>query len=352
MRVTKLALLPIVGFGLCTTMTYAQTPPVAVSIDPARVTVLDSAGCIQIIGQPASGKGKVVKDSDGRAILIFEPATDQKDSQRILADLGIKEQIGGACETPARKQYDLRLAQQIPTVSGEALSASFKVLMAAFVLAVLLESAFALLFNWRVYKIYLSGQAWRSVIMFAGAMLVVQAFKFDLIASLLDAYYSGDVRRDGVWGTSVLTAMILAGGSSSINSLFLALGLRSPQDQEAKVPKSDTEAWISVRVTGSKQAEVHVTQVTPTNPTAVPTTVGVTGARKPRLKEVLFGAKQRVPEFSGYRVSTNAYYAISVKDLVTDKYYDVSGQVIASSDLAAPHRFAARAVIDFTVNVA
>ena len=353
MGVTKLTLILVASFGLWATTALAQAPSVSVvTINPERASVLDSAGCIQIISQPFSGKGKVVKDSDGHATLIFEPATGQKDSQQILADIGVKERIGGACETPARKQYDLRLAQQIPTISGEALSASFKILMAAFVLAVLLESAFALLFNWRLYKIYLSGQAWRTVIMFAGAILVVKAFNFDLIASLLDAYYAENVVRDGVWGTSVLTAMILAGGSSSINNLFLALGLRAPQNQEAKGPKNDTDAWISVRVIGSQLAEVQVTQVTPPKPETVPTTVGVTGARKPPLKEVLFGAKHRIPEFSGYRVSTNAYYEISVKDLVTGKRYDVSGQELIDGKDPDMRRFAPHTTVDFTVNLA
>lgn len=337
--------------AIASQVSYAQVAVIPVTVDPSRPTVLDTGACIQVGQQAVSGKATVAKDSDGRASLIFEPASDQKDSQRVTASVGTKEQ-GGMCENSAQKQYDLKLAEQVPKVSGEALAASFKVLMAAFVLAVLLESAFALLFNWRVYKIYLSGQAWRTIIMFAGAMLVVQAFKFDLIASLLEAYYPGEKIRDGVWGTSVLTAMILAGGSSSINSLFLAVGLRSPQEPDVKIPKGDSDAWISVRVKGSVQAEVNVTEVVPPVPSTIPTTVGVTGAKKPPLKEVLFGAKQRIPEFSGYRVSPTLYYAITVKDVATGKLYDVSGNIISSTAQAAPHRFASKALVDFTVEIA
>ena len=336
--------------GMASQAPLAQAAIVAVTIDSGRPTVLDTAACIQVVQQAGSGKAKVTKDSDGRASLIFEPASDQKDAQRVTANVGTKEQ-GGACENPTSRQYELKLAAQIPQVSGEALSASFKVLLSALVLAVLLESAFALLFNWRVYKIYLSGQAWRSIIMFAGAMLVVQAFKFDLIASLLEAYNPGAKVREGVDGTSVLTAMILAGGSSSINSLFLGLGLRSPQEPEVKIAKADPDAWISVRVKGSTQAEVSVTEVIPPTPSAIPTTVGVTGASKPPIKEVLFGAKQRIPPFSGYRVSPTLYYAITVKDVPTGRLYDVSGKPVESPAQAVPHRFASKAIVDFTVEI-
>ena len=276
-------------------------------------------------------------------------ATDQKDAQRLVAEVGAKE-TGGTCEGE-RKDYDLKLRELVPTVSNDALAASFKVLMAAFVLAVLLESAFALLFNWRVYKIYLAGQAWRTVIMFGGAFVVVNAFHFDLVASLMDAYFVSSQKTKEVFGTSILTAMILAGGSSGINAIFISLGLRAPQQPEQKMPKNPADAWLSVRVNGTKQAQVNISAVTPTNTADIPTTVGITGTRKPPLKEVLFGAKQRVPEFSGYRVNASSCYAITVTDSATGTMYDVSGKQIKTLADAQPYRFAAGSLVDFTVDI-
>ena len=78
-----------------------------------------------------------------------------------------------------------------PKLPDDILPQAFRILISAFVIAVLLESAFALVFNWRLFLEFFVGKAWRTPIMFGAALLVVRAFpQLDLIARLF-AVYSG-----------------------------------------------------------------------------------------------------------------------------------------------------------------
>jgi len=107
------------------------------------------------------------------------------------------------------------------------------------VLALLLESAFALLFNWRLFLEFFAGKAWRTPIMFVGALLVVEAFNLGPHARLFDAYNpaSGGARSAGSWFTAILTAMVLAGGSAGVNRILVALGFRTQVRPETVEPK-------------------------------------------------------------------------------------------------------------------
>lgn len=178
---------------------------------------------------------------------------------------GQKQNADKSCEPPAVKQFAIGV-DNTPKIPDDAVNTSFRILMLAFVLALLLESAFALLFNWRLFLEFFAGKAWRTPIMFLGALLVVKAFHLDLMARLFDAYNPTSVgaRSLGTGFTQVLSAMVLAGGSAGVNRILVALGFRTQVGPETLEPKlEETEAYIAVRVasqSGGSQYQVNVTE--------------------------------------------------------------------------------------------
>ena len=141
-------------------------------------------------------------------------------------------------------------------------STSLSVLTMLFVIALLLESAFSTIFNWRVFLTYFSTRGVKTIIMIVISFIVVYVFNFDAIASLIAAFKLPEQLPAGVTKDAALaklvaeetgavskfiTSLILAGGSAGIYNLMVALGFRS---QRAEVdPKPPVgQAWVAVRV--------------------------------------------------------------------------------------------------------
>lgn len=137
---------------------------------------------------------------------------------------------------------------------GENYGPAFQALFALFVVAVLLEMALALVFNWRVFLAYFDARGTKTVFSFAVALTLVNAFGLDIMSRLVQILWNPTVQSD--WLTKSLSAMVLAGGSSAVNSLMVTLGFRSVRTAEtvqAKPPP--TKAWLSVRLTRNEAPE-------------------------------------------------------------------------------------------------
>lgn len=333
----------------------ARADDIHVLAIPGAVTAVASVGCVETVTQPKLGTVETAKSSPSKTWLMFNSPAQQRDDQVFTVGAGTTQKADGAgCESVSNRTYVVSF-DALPTVSNDAIAKSFKILMAAFVLAVLLESAFTLVFNWRLFNAFFVGKAVRTPIMFAGSLLFVQQAKFDLMATLLDAYYprSGDTASN--WLTLALTAMILAGGSVGVNRILVALRFRKEVREESKAPElSSTEAWISVNVDSAVRGavmRVDVTPITSIQLDTVPATVGVIGGPKPSFFEVLTGSPSRIPRSGGITVSTAKIYTITVFDVAAGILYDVTGRKLDPGDIANPLRFAPRALVDFTVKV-
>lgn len=116
------------------------------------------------------------------------------------------------------------------------IEASGNALLKLFVLAVILESALALLFNWRPIVARYDGRGIKAPVSFAAALALVFIFKPDAIAALMSGYGS-DVGQGGLFFARVIEAMVIAGGSAGVNRLLLALGFRSQTRAEEVVAK-------------------------------------------------------------------------------------------------------------------
>lgn len=329
-----------------------------VAMKPGTSSLIDSAGCVKNV--KSTGPGNVETPSivapTARTFVIFTATAEQRDEKTFTADVGPKESADGkSCEAAVTRKYTISFDAS-PAVSSTALESSFQILVAAFVIALLLESAFALLFNWRVFQAFLNGKAARTPIMLLGAWLVVHKFDFDLMTSLIQAYRPIGGAATGSWFTELLSAMILAGGSVGVNKILVTLGFRSlVKDDEVPPKLDDTQAWVSIEVAPKKRGDkvrVAITEVTPAAGVICTTTVGVAGSQKPTLRGLLLGENYRVPRAGGMRVETAKYYTITLHDLTNGGSYDVTGETLqAINPNPTTFRFGPRAFVDFRVKI-
>ncbi|MGO7208990.1 hypothetical protein ACCT30_49410, partial [Rhizobium ruizarguesonis] len=97
-----------------------------------------------------------------------------------------------------------------------------------------------------------------TVVMFIGGWIVATVLHQDFVGSLFDIYLrtGGGNDQHSTWITQVLTALVLAGGSASVNQLFVALNLREAKTIETvteKVPPN--KAWIAIKVMNIKKGD-------------------------------------------------------------------------------------------------
>jgi hypothetical protein len=333
----------------------AQTArDVQVTVKPGATVVVDTVGCATNIKGPAAGGPVLSVPSAGKTLLIYSSSADQREDRTFTVDVGPKASADGkSCEESVSRQYTLSFNAS-PEVSGKALQTSFQVLVAAFVLALLLESAFALLFNWRPFNAFLVGRSVRSPIMFVASLVLVHQFHFDLMAQLFTAYSPGGAGEPS-FGTGILTAMILAGGSAGVNRILTTLGFRSQlKDGEVPPTPDETHAWVAVAVepvTMKDKLMVSVSEVTPAAGASVSTAVGIASARRPGWRSLFLGDDFRVPRSGGMRVDTSKFYTITVKNLDTGVVYDVTGKAVAAGGSPTIFRFGPRAVLDFRIKL-
>ena len=217
-----------------------------------------------------------------------------------------------------------------------------------FVVALLLESGLAVIFNWRVYLALVDGRGWKTLIMIAASWLLVKVVPITWVADLLDSY-GGTIKPDELIA-QILTTLILAGGSSGINNLLVALGYRSAPSAETVQPKPAPDmAWIAVKVKRAKavgRIEVRLQKVAnpPPNPLPFPI-VGIVGGGSwlEELSGLFFRNRMRFPRSGGYDVEPGAGYDLQI-------IANGAGGRIASP-IDGTYVFARGAIVDMSVTL-
>ena len=116
-----------------------------------------------------------------------------------------------------------------------------------------------MLFRWRFFLRYSEGRGWKVPIAFLVSLAIVVIHKIDLPGEVVAAF--GAASLDGKEVGYLISALIIAGGSSSVNSIFETLGWRNPlaQSQKAEKERQKTQGRLWVRVTrpagGSSQGQ-------------------------------------------------------------------------------------------------
>lgn len=219
---------------------------------------------------------------------------------------------------------------------------SFKALFVVFLLAVLLESGLAIVFNWRPFVTYFDGRAVKPVVSFLISFVLVEYYDFDVVTSLVNLYQQQHFLKNHAG--SVLTAMIIAGGSSGVNDLFVRLGFRAPRPQTLPIAKPPaTKAWIAVSL-NQKEADGMVdVLVTPAGAAAgrsmVVGSIDSSGGKKHWWTR----DRARFPSAGGHELVPGEYH-------VQLKGHDKNG-VVKESAVWGPYEIAPGAVIDIELTV-
>ena len=242
--------------------------------------------------------------------------------------------------------------------SNEVIGPLFKDLVGLFVVATILESALALLFQWRLYKEFFNGRAVKTLVMFGVAYAVVRLLCYDVFANVLSSVPGAGNGTAGAKELSeVLSACVLAGGSAAVNELFKALGLRSPVAATEDKPKPPADrAWLSVKVRRRKAVgdiALHVVHIDPSDPHLDPPVAnelaGVVGIRKgfvERLKRVFIADPDRFPAYGGTTVQAGVVYRLFLE---ADERSEPGAGLVRTKREVYRGRFAGRAVVDFEV---
>jgi hypothetical protein len=122
-----------------------------------------------------------------------------------------------------------------------------------FILAVLIEVGLAVLFDWRVFLRYFEGKGVKVPITFIVSLIIVSAHGIDIPSEVVTAF-SDKPANPEVTGY-LISALIIAGGSASVNGIFTRLNWRNPALQAAKADKERAKMtgriWVTVeRPTG------------------------------------------------------------------------------------------------------
>lgn len=219
------------------------------------------------------------------------------------------------------------------------------------IVIVLVESALAALFNWRVYRALFNYRALKTPIMLAVGIMIVWIFHYDVFAramvevGAIAVPQGTDPNRAGNLLTGLISAMIIAGGSSGINTLFQTLGLRPALPDTPPRPQlAATEAWISVLVNGATPGNRFHVAIQPLT-TQAATELAGSVELKPfgqRVREAFRSESTRFPNYGGWSLTAGQNYKIQVVDT------RVQGAI---PKLVYEGSFAPRAIIDFQVSV-
>lgn len=302
--------------------------------------------------------------------LLFFPHLGNVNAEETKAPQSIQQTTcaeGKTCNPNTAADHQSNPESQI---SAADLQQAFIVLMAAFVLALLLESAFALLFNWRFYQSVFVGRAWRTPIMFAVSLAVVHELHFDMVARVFSAYNGSTAPPQAEMLTQILTAMVLGGGSVGVNKILVGLGFRSDKprkDSETEQARNlhETEAWVSVMLQGvpsGRQFSVEMQEWATSQdypqpagnpiPDIDPTLALISPQNFRVLKSMFFVDKKRFPQSGGMRVTAlKMRYRFVIRDIGNGQLYDLSGNAISARIQAKEFCFAPRAIVDFVVDM-
>ena len=178
----------------------------------------------------------VTPAADTFALMYAAPMVSSEETDTI-------EFTGGP--SAAAGSRTVKVVPALALTDGNVYEASGKILGALLVLAIVLESALALLFNWRPFLETVNRRATQPLISFIVAYVFVTKFGFDAVSQLFSAY--GNQPVQGGYMGPVITAMVIAGGSSAVNRLMQSLGFRATSEETARVPKpAPDKAWIAV----------------------------------------------------------------------------------------------------------
>jgi hypothetical protein len=309
-----------------------------VSLKGGEVKIIDSpATDFTITTQGLHGRGdKLSPEATGKPFRLQYTANNTTTAQ---TDKVVYKLADGTEHTVA---ITIEPTTSAPGFSGAVYDQSLRAIFLLFVLATILESALALVFNWKPFTDNLSPRAVRPLIAFVVSMLFVNLLGIDVVATLTNALNGSHlpVSTEG----KIITAMVIAGGSSGVNTLLVALGFRAVNTPANAIPKPPPEkAWLAVR---ALQGEAVGDLLVSVGPVGSPALLGVIkGRSKPHsVLSWFLSDRGRLPVYGGLVVPTDQAVIIQVVG------EDANGAPLPPV-IYGPLQFAKGALIDIDVKL-
>jgi hypothetical protein len=308
-----------------------------VEVEPGGIAVVKRGLSKDTVKDAAADHGSVVvSDNKAGASLIYIAPADARD----LNDK-VTYKVGDAPQAP----IEITVRPRAPTLDSPKLyDASFKALFVLFILAVLVENGLALVFRWRPYLDFLDSRTTNAFVAFVFSLILVRLFNLDIATQLIGVYTGAkplDLKEWMGWPGSMLTAMIIAGGSSGVNRIFQSFGFRPTSAQEAPPPHLEqNEAWISVTLVRDQAAgsvDILIKD-------AVAGTISGTSSKMGRFLRYFVRDKGRFPPSGGYTVTPGPGYTIALQGSKAD------GANLPRKTWG-PYAIAPRAIIDLEMKL-
>lgn len=296
--------------------------------------------------------------AEGKTFIVAKPtvengslsvvANDNKNVLRYTAAKGktnVSEKVVCEIEGEGKKAVEINI-RPIASASPDTLyGAAAKTLVLLFAIAVLLESALAGVFRWRPFVELLNPRAVRPLVAFFLAWWFVWYFDLDVVTALVNA--SNEYKPKAINpGGQILTALVLAGGSSGINSILVALGFRQVSTPQTAPKPPPTKAWIAVRAIrdpNDQGGDIDV-MIGPmralSNSATEPPYVGVIKGRSDRgILSFFVRDTGRFPSYGGFEVEPGQELFVVLK------------HANGKESKWGPHSAGAGAIIDLDINI-
>jgi hypothetical protein len=279
-----------------TTGLEAQTGPIRVEAGKTQVVVTVPKGDVKITQPPTRGTAAptanpAVPGGTQISYTSQQTSTSVTDSFKYTVDAGAEQEVTLQVEPPV---FDLDRATY---------EKIFKAIFLLFILALVLESGLALIFNWRPFVETFDARAVKPLVSLIFAYLFVSYFNLDLMTAIVAAA-SSQAPAPSLPGRFI-TALVLAGGSSGINNIMIALGFRQARPPATVTPKPPlNKAWIAfklVRRQAVGQVKVFLGP-TPAPGAALPLVGVIHGASRPGVR-FFFRDRGRFPTVAGWEVT-------------------------------------------------
>lgn len=125
-------------------------------------------------------------------------------------------------------------AETVQGAGSGTISEGMDLLAKFFMLSVVVEVAFSTLFNWKFYLIHFHDKGYKTPILVLSLFALCKSIELDIVSDLIGILFAKPPIDS--WIGTFLTALLLAGGSGAMNTVFDKLRIRNSRavDERAR----------------------------------------------------------------------------------------------------------------------
>ncbi|MEM8837569.1 MAG: hypothetical protein AAGE89_05715 [Pseudomonadota bacterium] len=217
-----------------------------------------------LVGASVSERFGAISITENKKFVVLEADDPDDIPERVLITVEVQSGDGQAGDGqtgetgPETVTLLVNFNQDVRYTPGqlEVIGAQLLLLLT---IAIFLEAALSVLFNWRFFQERYEGRGYKTPIAVFVSFIIVYSFNIDVLKAVLNEFGLSDSRERSSWLTQAVTAFILAGGSSLIFQLFEIFGLRAPGRRADEMRELTNRASVKVKVNrGSVPSDAQI----------------------------------------------------------------------------------------------